>query len=138
MKSRVDYYILLCIACYLSSYFFPAFYFGAHEPWWPFALLLGGWFGAFIGVFSWYANPLFVAAVALSRDRRLSAVLAGLGLCVGASFLFQDKIMIDEAGHYSAIVGYGAGYILWMASLALLVVGQLVRAFRRKLPAGVA
>jgi hypothetical protein len=89
-------------------------------------LLLIGWSGVGVGVPAWLANPALVWAwiAAFVRPTRIAALVAAAGAAVLAlSFLRQQEIMVDEAGHLARITGYGAGYWLWVASTISALVG---------------
>jgi hypothetical protein len=99
-------------------------------------LLLMGWMGLFSGVFAWLANPLlFVAWMLLALRLTQAATICTIGaiLCIG-SFLLHDSILIDEAGGRARILGYGAGYWLWLSSAIVFFAACISRAIEvRKL-----
>jgi hypothetical protein len=89
-------------------------------------LLLLGWLGIFDGVLAWLANPLLAAAwivIWIRRPGFAACGLAGTALAFSLSFLLHQDLLINGAGHRSAITGYGAGYWLWIGSIATMVVG---------------
>jgi hypothetical protein len=78
--------------------------------------------GPFV-VVPWFANPCLVMAWVLVLDSRRGPAMAfaGLGSVLGLSFLFGRIVQVSEggAGAGDPIVAYGAGYWLWLGSLAL-------------------
>jgi hypothetical protein len=88
-------------------------------------LLLIGWLGVLTAIPAWLANPALLMAWAtlFVRQRLVAVVVAGLALGFSLSFLAQRDILVNEGGGKSAIVGYGPGYWLWIASIGVLLVG---------------
>jgi hypothetical protein len=100
-------------------------------------ILITGPFGLLASVTSWtwLANPvLFSAWFGLAvadriSDARFLAFGAGLAaLVVAASFLLQREVMMNEAGILNPIRAYGAGYWVWLSSMAVCCVGGLATA----------
>ncbi|SFG01640.1 protein kinase family protein [Pontibacter chinhatensis] len=78
--------------------------------------------------FSWLANPaLLIAWLTYKESRTTSHVFSILSLALMLSFLMFDEVIDNEAGHYNKIVGYQAGYWLWLSSSAVLAAGALLR-----------
>jgi hypothetical protein len=48
------------------------------------------------------------------------------------AFLFRHTIIADEAGNYKKIVGYGAGYWLWLTSAGLVIVSGATGLVKQK------
>lgn len=92
-----------------------------------YAALMIGWLGPLDGHFSWYANPLFLLALLSANSPKRSSTLGFLALVIATSFLFHKKIIVSEAPTYKTIMSYGWGYGLWVTSLAVFSVGQLLR-----------
>ncbi len=92
------------------------------------AALLVGIFGVFTGGagLTWLANPLLFAAwIFWKEDLRFSLWASTVATAVSLSFLSFDTIMVDEAGHYSKIISYQAGYWLWVSSSMTMLLGNL-------------
>ena len=95
-----------------------------------FLVLLLGWAGIFMGSFAclaWFANPLLYMAWLTARKNPF----ASLGFSFAAtllafSFLLFDKIVDNEAGGFSKIIGYKSGYWIWTASIVVILVGNIV------------
>ena len=91
-------------------------------------LLLWGWMGFFAGepcAFIWLANPLLgLCWVLVLVSPKVSLIVSTA--CVGMmlAFLLFSKLPINENGKYALIASYGAGYWLWVASAAVLCVGN--------------
>jgi hypothetical protein len=91
------------------------------DPAW--GLLLIGWLG--IGeTFAWFANPMLLLTWILVwlRHGRFAIVTAFLASAFSLSFLLSKQILCDEGGGRSPIIGYGAGYWLWIASIAVALI----------------
>jgi hypothetical protein len=100
-----------------------AFYVNTKDAWsdrafFPFLI---GWLGVIDGEFSWFANPLLVVSwVAASLGKKTLALASVIcAICFAASFMLRDHLIASEAPTYAKITGYGPGYWLWLASMAL-------------------
>ncbi|MBI1374301.1 MAG: hypothetical protein GC159_16415 [Phycisphaera sp.] len=92
-----------------------------------FGLLFFGWIGVLQGVFAWLANPLLISSWLLLKARRTRSIMCALAaLMFALSFLLYKEIVTDEAGGVSSITRYSAGYWLWVASIAIAVLGAIV------------
>lgn len=93
-----------------------------------FALLISGFFGLFSGTgLAWLANPALLASwicAFIKRPNRafLFSLIASL---FAWSFMGFTTIMVDEAGHFSAITNYRPGYWLWLGSNVVMTAGSL-------------
>lgn len=119
-----------CIVLYLACFLFPAFRAG-DDVQWPAKLLAIGWIGPLGGVVYWYANPCLWAALALFRFTLASLALASIGGALAVGFAIEGRFMANEAGHYDKVTAFGAGYALWVAAFAVLILGQLLVLVRR-------
>ncbi len=93
-----------------------------------FYALIIGWLGLFVGgaYICWFANPLLIISwIFFKRKNNLSIILSGLSTALCFAFLFFDKIMVDEAGHYGQIIGYRIGYWLWTMSSTIFFLGNI-------------
>jgi hypothetical protein len=88
-----------------------------------FYLLLLGPIGVFYGIFEWLANPVLLAAWVFSfaGKNKIAMLLGILASALMLSFLFRHTIVASEAPTYKKIVGYGAGYWLWLTSAGLVI-----------------
>ena len=87
-------------------------------------LLLLGPIGVLYGIFEWLANPVLLAAWVFSFAGKSKIALL-LGIAASAlilAFLFRHTIVASEAPTYAKIIGYGAGYWLWLTSAGLMIV----------------
>lgn len=121
-------HIWLGIALYVSCLFFTAFYLREiREPQAASAVLAIGWLGILDSHFSWYANPIFLIAIIISRKNpTLSLLLGVLALLLVLSFLTHKRIVVSEA--HASITAYGIGYFLWALSIAVFLTGQFIAA----------
>ncbi len=103
---------------------------GSDSAWSPcLGLLLIGWMGMFDGIFAWLANPFLLVAwvlMLIPRARFVAPIFAIVAILLALSFLLHEQIMVDEAGNYAKITGYGTGYWLWVASMAAALSGCVI------------
>lgn len=95
-------------------------------------LLLIGWMGLADHKIAWYANPALFAGWRTTQrlgTRPTSLFYPLLALSLSLTFLMHNEIMVNEAGGTASIVGYGAGYWLWVSSSGLLVLGNVLLLF---------
>ena len=104
------------------------------EYWSGLAVLISGIFGVFIGgaCITWFANPLILISWLTYKKTKFSLVMSILALAFGMSFLFFDKIIIDEAGHYGKITGYEIGYYLWNISFIIMITRNIINLKNKK------
>ncbi|MBS7788300.1 hypothetical protein KIH23_13410 [Flavobacterium sp. CYK-55] len=76
---------------------------------------------------SWLANPfLFLSWFFLNNKKvKLSILSSLMSTGFSVSFLFFDKIALDEAVNYGKILGYGSGYWLWVTSCLVSFIGTV-------------
>jgi FtsH-binding integral membrane protein len=93
-----------------------------------FALLLG-----WMGNISWLANPLLIIAwYRLSKRKSNTWIFGLLAILASLSFLWFNKVLINEAGHYSSITKLEIGYWLWLFSCAITFIGSTLIVYLRK------
>lgn len=94
-----------------------------------FVCLLFGW-----AYPAWYANPLILAAhVLLLRSKYLAAmILATAAVGLGATTLLIEEVPRDSSGETTEVLGYLAGFHLWMASLAVPWVAAICLWWQRR------
>lgn len=80
-------------------------------------LAIGG-LGLAYGYYEWLANPLLFVTWFLMLTRRYKrAAVAGVAAAlISAGFLIRHDMLISEAPTYGRVLGYHAGYWLWVAS----------------------
>jgi hypothetical protein len=78
--------------------------------------------------FIWLANPLLFASwLAMLQRVRLPAIACSvLALGLGFAFLLATKVMVSESGTPNRVEGYGVGYWLWLASIAIACCASLL------------
>ncbi|WP_051304891.1 hypothetical protein [Chitinilyticum litopenaei] len=119
-------HIPLSILIFLSCLLLPAVYTSGDFDSVPALLyLISGWIGPFDGHFSWFANPLFLAALIYKNQIRKSCLLGLSALALALSFLLYKEMA--NGNSHSPITSYGWGYTLWVTSLAVFSAGQLLR-----------
>jgi len=116
----------------------PCFYVG-NTSWWGvgYWILIFGWVGFMDGKLAWLANPaLFLAWIFIfSRTNRNASVIFGMSaMALSITFLMHDDVIINANGDRRKIVGYGTGYWTWLASIALVVLGNVLLNLLNLLP----
>jgi hypothetical protein len=94
-------------------------------------LLLRGWQGASRGIFAWYANPLFAAALglaALGRDGA-AALLSLLALGLALSSLALEPLLRLRMSSVPEI-DFSAGLYVWLAAIFVLALRSSLWAYR--------
>jgi hypothetical protein len=83
-----------------------------------------GLIGVFAGYFEWLANPVLLAAwiFSFAGKNKVALLLGILSAALMFAFLFRHMMIASEAPTYEKIVGYGAGYWLWLTSAGLMIV----------------
>lgn len=72
---------------------------------------------------TWLANPLLLGAwISIFRHPKISFYLSLFSTLIAASFLLCDQIIDNENGQYRKIISYKAGYWLWLASHACILI----------------
>jgi len=90
-------------------------------------ILLMGWIGIFYGMPAWYANPLLVSSLLLSRKYPFESMACALvGFLFGATALLVHQMVLDESGRPVAI-RLEFGYYLWLCSFTLAFVASYIR-----------
>ena len=120
------------ILIFLLSLTQPAFYIGRSDPdGWSnsLGLLLMGWSGALFGGagLSWLAHPfLLLSWIFFLKKPKMSLLFNFIAIIFSASFLLFHTIISDEAGNYSVITERKTGYWLWLTSIIMLFIFNLV------------
>src|SRR6266496_4452451 len=115
---------LLSVIVFVASLTQNGFYTETHIPKPPpsgWYLLLIGLIGVFDGYFEWLANPVLLAAWVFS--------FAGKNK---VAFLFRHAMIASEAPTYGKIIGYSAGYWLWLTSGGLVIVSGATGLMRQR------
>ena len=128
--------VILSISALIISLTQPAFYID-REDYDAYAncplLFFLGWMGLLGGSLEsllWVANPLYLIAVYLFITKRPMAWLVSCtALLMAISFALLPTILTSESGSRSKITSLQFGYILWVASMAILFAGSLVDRF---------
>jgi hypothetical protein len=96
-------------------------------------LLLRGWEGAPRGVYAWFANPLFVVALAAAFWKRdvAAAVIAGLAAVLGATSFFTEDLLRRSMSSVPPIQ-LKIGFYVWLAALVALSLRSLARVLKQR------
>ena len=96
---------------------------GRHMP--ALQMLLYGPWGMPFGLYQWFANPLLALAVLAHRRFRRLALVAGLAaLYLAASSFGIDRLPDNISYEFQDRTGFGVGFYLWLASIAVFCAGQ--------------
>lgn len=87
---------------------------------------LFGFFGVLSGVVSWFANPALIYSWINIKDNEKATLLSVLSLFLAGIFMVYQKVGSNEAGHTSEIVSYKLGYWLWLVSILITFIGNLL------------
>jgi hypothetical protein len=88
-------------------------------------VLLMGFLGVFVGVFAWFANPLMLLALALSKfKKRLGASLVSVfAVALGLQSYMLKAVPFNESSMDPSNLNFvdhlGRGFYLWIGSLVL-------------------
>lgn len=105
--------------------------FGAVSTYHGYSALLLGWSVALMGIFSWFANPLYWFALVfvginMPKGALISSLLAFvLGLQAFMFTSFPSGAIGREI--YDSVDHLASGYYVWMASFALLGIYSLIK-----------
>lgn len=118
-------FLLLASSLTQSAYYVE----GSGESVGSFSLVafLLGWVVMLGAGISWLANPIlfFSWITMLRRKRKAAIILSILAVAFALSFLLFDEVVANEGGGKRDIVGYGAGYWLWLSSCGVNLIGNL-------------
>ncbi|MBK6640332.1 MAG: hypothetical protein IPG39_03425 [Bacteroidetes bacterium] len=79
----------------------------------------------------WFANPLLLMSwIFLKKNLKLAMFLSVASFLLALFFLVFDSIIDNENGGSHQIVSYKAGYWLWVASHAVMLIGTFVLMYR--------
>lgn len=97
-------------------------------------MLFEGWQGVRAGVVAWFANPLFVGAVALAIAdyRRAAGSASGIGLVLALTSFAADDLAARN-GVALPELGFLAGFYAWLAVQLMLLAWCWIGVVRRSL-----
>jgi hypothetical protein len=82
--------------------------------------------------FDFCARPRAAWVFFFAGRNKIALVLGIVASVLMLAFLFRHTIIADEAGNYKKIVGYGAGYWLWLTSAGLVIVSGATGLVKQK------
>lgn len=107
-------YLILSILFYLVSLTQTAFYVGESKEEFVigFYCVSMGWLsvGSLSLFLSWLANPILYLSWLISMKVKLKVFFSSISLLFSLLFLFQDKVIVNEALGEGTITRYGWGY----------------------------
>lgn len=78
----------------------------------------------------WLANPICLISIVifLYNDKQLKRALQlnFIALILSGSFYFWEEILVSESGATGEIISFENGYYLWVASVFILLIFQLI------------
>jgi hypothetical protein len=83
---------------------------------------------------AWYANPLLAIAgcLMLGNQPRSSFAASLAALALACSAFAIAEIPRNEAGTMAQVIGYGAGFWLWLSSITTLAAAAVYCALRER------
>ena len=76
--------------------------------------------------FTWLANPIILFSLFIfNRNKRKSLVPSIISTLLILLFMAFEKVVNNEAGHYSKITELKLGYWLWLLSSLTILIGSL-------------
>lgn len=94
-----------------------------------------GWLGLVVGSsnFSWLANIALAASwFTLRKNLKQTKILAASGILLAAWPLFTLELAVDEAGSPRQIHSFKAGYLLWILSIVIVLIGAILKEKQEK------
>ena len=84
-------------------------------------VLLQGWRGATVGVYAWYANPLFLGALlaAVVRQPLAAGIASGAGLVLALTS-FAASNLAQSTGGEAPELALGGGFYVWLLPQVVL------------------
>jgi hypothetical protein len=84
----------------------------------------------------WYANLFYLGGlVALTLKRMFfTGFLAAVAIAVASTTLRIKEMPRNEAGNMTAVIGYGLGFYLWVASMLVLLIAAVVGSLKPREP----
>ena len=77
--------------------------------------------------FTWLANPIILFSLFIFRhSKRTALTLSIISTILILLFLVFDKVVDNEAGHYSKVTELKLGYWLWLFSSLTILIGSLI------------
>ncbi|PTQ98049.1 hypothetical protein C8P68_103208 [Mucilaginibacter yixingensis] len=76
---------------------------------------------------SWFANPVLLWSwYMLRKDQGKALTLSLIAPVLAITFLFCDEIFANEGGSTTPITAVGIGYWLWLGSMMVMLVGNIL------------
>jgi hypothetical protein len=129
----------ISIILYISCLFFDSFQIaGVEKPFAPsYEMFQVGWIAVLSGMLAWLANPLLYISwfFALLDKDKVTLITSMVAMALALSFMLHDTIVVKKTGETvatAAIVGYGLGYWLWLASAVFMALGSIVILLRNR------
>lgn len=78
----------------------------------------------------WLANPISLVSIILflyyDKLLKRALLLNFVALILSSSFYFWEEVLISESGATSKIISFESGYYLWVVSIFILLIFQLI------------
>lgn len=82
--------------------------------------------------FTWLANPIILFSLIMFRhNKRITLIFSAISSTLILLFLVFEKVIDNEAGHYSKVTELKLGYWLWLFSSLIILIGSLIIARRK-------
>lgn len=113
----------IAIICWLSSLALPGIVpYSAQHTWFGFEILLIGWLSPVIGNFAWFANIFILYAFFRLKAGKLPIQPSIYAALISLDTFRLNQVMMNEGGSTTPVYGYGWGAILWLLSIAILLI----------------
>ena len=119
------FYLTISLCLYVLSLCFDGVLMasGRHMP--ALQILIYGPWGITLGEYQWFANPLLALAILCHRRFRWLALVCGLAaLYLALSSLGVARLPDNHSYDFQNVVGFGAGFYLWLAAIVVFCAGQ--------------
>jgi hypothetical protein len=114
----------LTVVAYVASLLLTAIV-DSHEVLLGGGVLLLGWLGPLAGSVAWFANPLLIFAMYLSKEKPSAAMVAAFFGFALALTTFGIKAIPSDNGNYT-VLGFGAGCYLWLACFPAVFIASFL------------
>lgn len=124
------YHLKISVWLFLIGLAFPAYYINEdYEPQLSLLVFISGWLGVIDWNFTWFANAFFGLSLISRNNTQKSIAFAFISLVLAISFILHDEIFLGmNVGFdkvYGNVAGYGFGYLFWVTSIGIFLIGQL-------------
>lgn len=126
-KLLFNLFLLLGFAGFTTSLFLPVFFTSAEDIY-GYWVLLAGWIGLILIQFAWFANPINLLALLLTKDHpKFALLLSVIALILASETFILKEIPIDINQGKMFIKEFGLGFYIWFAAQLFFLLALLCR-----------